>query len=177
MRTLEQHIAHGIDQVFARAEEAGRQVLYEHEVYEVLNKVGIQTPKYLVVTGPKDLSAQTVDGFGPNLVVKIVSPDIAHKQKLGGVKILRGWDLEHLKTVMERMKAEVLAHFPEDQQPGVEGFLLVEFVPYTPSLGNETMIGCREDSEFGPIVLVSKGGDDAEFSLSTMIPPASSCPH
>ncbi len=163
MRTLEQHIAHGIDQVFARAEEAGRQVLYEHEVYEVLNKVGIQTPKYLVVTGPKDLSAQTVDGFGPNLVVKIVSPDIAHKQKLGGVKILRGWDLEHLKTVMERMKAEVLAHFPEDQQPGVEGFLLVEFVPYTPSLGNETMIGCREDSEFGPIVLVSKGGDDAEF--------------
>ncbi len=56
------------------------------------------------------------------------------------------------------MKEEVLAHFPRDQRPEIKGFLLVEFIPYSPALGNETMLGFRQDREFGPVVLISKGG-------------------
>jgi len=163
VRKLDQRISSTVDRIFTKAEREGRKILYEFEVYEILNVIGVQTPKYLIVRDPGALEDQTLGGFGRQLVVKIVSPEIAHKQKLGGVKILRNWDPAGLKAAMERMKDEVLSHFPQDKQPAVEGFLLVEFVPYTPSLGNETMIGCREDGEFGPIILVSKGGDDAEF--------------
>ncbi|NLL48886.1 MAG: hypothetical protein GX249_09900, partial [Firmicutes bacterium] len=67
-----------------------------------------------------------------------------------------------------------------EKQPAIEGILLVDFVPYSPVLGNETMIGYKEDAEFGPVVLVSKGGEDAEFfakhydPANIFLPPLSS---
>lgn len=151
-----------IDDVFKVAAQMGRRTLYEHEVYEILGLLGINTPRYLVVKEPGELSNKMLSGFGPNLVLKIISPEIAHKQKLGGVKIVENQPVL-LQEAMERMQKEVLSHFTKAAPPQIEGFLLVEFVEYTPALGNETMLGCREDEEFGPIVLISKGGDDAEF--------------
>lgn len=160
---MDKNMIKGVDGVFAQAHSEGRSTLYEFEIYKILNEIGIETPRYLFAKEPIQINEEDVQGFGERLVLKIVSPDIAHKQKLGGVKILKSWDLQGLKAIMTDMKREVLSHFPVDKQPSIEGFLLVEFVSYTPSLGNEIMIGCREDGEFGPVVLVSKGGDDAEF--------------
>jgi len=163
MTIVDAKMMQDIDRVFEKAASQGRTTFYEFEIYDILNKIGIHTPKFLFAKDPVDVSEQAIQGFGERIVVKIVSPDIAHKQKLGGVKILKAWDLSVLQTVMAEMKTEVLSHFSGSEQPRIEGFLLVEFVPYSPSIGNETMIGCREDGEFGPIVLVSKGGEDAEF--------------
>ncbi len=161
--TVDKRIIKDVDLVLAKADQEGRNTLYEFEIYEILHRIGIETPKYLCTKDPDTVNEEELVGFSENLVVKIVSPDIAHKQKLGGVKILKSWNFQGLKAIMAEMKREVLSHFPEDKQPAIEGFLLVEFVPYTPALGNEIMIGCREDVEFGPVVLLSKGGDDAEF--------------
>lgn len=169
-----------IDQIFAKAESEGRGTLYEFEIYEILNQIGIQTPKYLFTTEPDQVDETELQGFGEHIVVKIVSPDIAHKQKLGGVKILKSWTFQNLRAVMNDMKREVLSHFAEAKQPVIEGILLVDFVPYSPVLGNETMIGYKEDAEFGPVVLVSKGGEDAEFfakhydPANIFLPPLSS---
>ncbi len=163
MFKLDDNIVEAVDLVFEKADLEGRNILYEFEIYDILSKIGIQTPEYLVVTTPDEVDNRALQGFGKDIVVKIVSPHIAHKQKLGGVKIIRDWSLPVLKQVLINMETEVLSHFSPHEKPLIQGFLLVEFVPYTPSIGNETMIGCREDGEFGPIVLVSKGGDDAEF--------------
>ena len=169
-----------IDQIFAKAESEGRGTLYEFEIYEILNQIGIQTPKYLFTPEPEQVEETELQGFGEHIVVKIVSPDIAHKQKLGGVKILKSWTFQNLRAVMNDMKREVLSHFAEAKQPVIEGILLVDFVPYSPVLGNETMIGYKEDAEFGPVVLVSKGGEDAEFfakhydPANIFLPPLSS---
>ncbi|NLL49152.1 MAG: hypothetical protein GX249_11265, partial [Firmicutes bacterium] len=127
-----------IDQIFAKAESEGRGTLYEFEIYEILNQIGIQTPKYLFTTEPDQVEETELQGFGEHIVVKIVSPDIAHKQKLGGVKILKSWTFQNLRAVMNDMKREVLSHFAEAKQPVIEGILLVDFVPYSPVLGNET---------------------------------------
>ena len=162
-RVDENIIKDDVDRVFEKADREGRNTLYEFEIYAILNRIGILTPKYFFTEDPGEITEEDAGGFGENIVVKIVSPDIAHKQKLGGVKIITSWDLQGLKAIMADMKVEVLSHFPKGEQPIIEGFLLVEFIEYTPSIGNETMIGCREDGEFGPMVLVSKGGDDAEF--------------
>ena len=160
---VDENVIKDVDLVFEKADREGRNTLYEFEIYEILNKIGIQTPKYVFAKDPDKVREQDLGEFGQNIVVKIVSSDIAHKQKLGGVKIIKGWDLQGLKKTMADMETGVLSCFPKDKQPAIEGFLLVEFIQYTPSIGNETMIGCREDGEFGPMVLVSKGGDDAEF--------------
>ena len=61
------------------------------------------------------------------------------------------------------MREEVLSHFPEGSKPRIDGFLIVEFVKFTQSLGNEIMIGVGEDPSFGAVLTLTKGGDDAEF--------------
>ncbi|NMB01045.1 MAG: hypothetical protein GX971_05920 [Firmicutes bacterium] len=160
---MEEHVLREVDRIFYQAYREGRTALYEFEIYEILSQLGIETPNYVVVTATEELHEDTLKGLGQDIVIKIVSSQIAHKQKIGGVKIVRGWELSELKKLLPEMKREVLSHFDQRDQPKIEGFLLAEFIGYTPSLGNETMIGYREDAEFGPVVLVTKGGDDAEF--------------
>ena len=52
---------------------------------------------------------------------------------------------------------------PAEAAPRIAGFLLVEYIPHTQAIGFEVLIGFREDPAFGPVLTVSKGGDDAEF--------------
>lgn len=152
-----------IDEIFQTACNEGRNVLYEYEVYQILGNIGIQVPRFVFVKSPDEVDEKLLENFGRDIVVKIVSPDIAHKQKLGGVKIIKNREPLFLQWVLTRMREEVLSHFTGNDKPEIKGFLLVEFLNYTQSIGNETLIGCKEDAEFGPVIILSKGGDDAEF--------------
>jgi 3-hydroxypropionyl-CoA synthetase (ADP-forming) len=157
-----------IDAVLAAAEREGRGSLYEHEVYAVLAAAGLEVPRHLFVRDPADLREADLRGFGAALIVKIVSAGIPHKQKLGGVKRVSAADVLYVQFVMGRMKEEVLSCFGPNGTAGpvpppIDGFLVVEYVPHTEALGYEVLIGLREDPAFGPVLTLSKGGDDAEF--------------
>lgn len=152
-----------IDAVFAKAAAEGRQNLHEFEVYAILEALGLQVPRYLYVTDPSTLDASALAPFAPKAIVKIVSPDLAHKSKLGGVKAVSVEDPLFVRFVLQAMQKEVLGHFTEGDKPRIEGFLIAEFIPFTQALGNEVLIGVKEDTSFGPTVTLSKGGDDAEF--------------
>ncbi len=157
-----------IDAVLAAAERDGRSALYEHEVYAVLAAAGLEVPHHIFVRDPADLGEADLRGFGAALIVKIVSAAIPHKQKLGGVKRVSAADVLYVQFVMGRMKEEVLSHFGPAGDAGavpprIDGFLVVEYVPHTEALGYEVLIGLREDPAFGPVLTLSKGGDDAEF--------------
>ena len=152
-----------IDGILDCAAREGRKALFEHEVYGILSAVGLTVPRFLFVRGLAEVSEQALRVFGYSLIVKVVSPDIPHKQKLGGVKKVSAADPLYVQFVLSRMKEEVLSHFPPDSQPRIEGFLLVEYIPHTQAIGFEVLIGFREDAAFGPVLTVSKGGDDAEF--------------
>jgi len=154
---------HRIDGILECAERDGRGALLEHEVYGILSAVGLTVPKFLFVRSLDEVSEQSLHGFGHSIIVKIVSPDIPHKQKLGGVKKVSAADPLYVQFVLSRMKEEVLSHFPADARPRITGFLIVEYIPHTQAIGYEVLIGFREDSAFGPVLTVSKGGDDAEF--------------
>jgi acyl-CoA synthetase (NDP forming) len=160
-----------INDILRRANADNRQMLYEHEIYGILKELKLEVPRYVFVTDPAAIDETVLKPFTRAIVVKIVSPQIAHKQKLGGVKIIRNFEPLYVQFVLSRMRDEVLSHFPEGQKPEIKGFLLIEFVPYTNSLGNEVIIGFKEDSAFGPVVTLSKGGDDAEF-FATYYDPA-----
>lgn len=152
-----------IDEVFRQAHAEGRSLLYEHEVYRILALIGLEVPRFVMVGDPAEVDARLLGRFGQDIVVKIVSPQIPHKQKLGGVKVVRNHDPLFVQFVLTRMRAEVLAHFPPEDQPEIKGYVLVEYVPHTQALGNELLIGIKEDPAFGPVLSLSKGGDDAEF--------------
>ena len=169
MSVLSRQAASGVDGILEAAAREGRTSLYEHEVYGVLACLGLSVPKFLFVRDPRQLGEAQLRDLGHKLVVKIVSPGIPHKQKLGGVRVVNGTDPLYVQYVLARMREEVESHFP-DQPPCIAGFLVVEHVPHTQALGYEVLIGLREDPAFGPALTVSKGGDDAEFFAANYDP-------
>ncbi len=161
--SLDPQVEKKINTVFEQALAAGRRTLYEFEVYEILKALGLQVPNYLYIRDPAALTETALAPFLPRAVLKIVSPDIAHKSKLGGVKVIDTEDPLYVRFVMEVMRQEVLSHFLKSPQPQIDGFLIAELIPFSQALGNEVLIGIKEDIAFGPTVTLTKGGDDAEF--------------
>ncbi len=160
---LSNEIADRIDEVFEKAVKEGRRSLYEFEVYALLEALSLKVPNYAFVSDINEVNAQLVKKFQNGVVIKIVSRDIAHKSKIGGVRRITNMDPLFIRFVMSNMREEVLSHFSEPNLPRIDGFLIAELVPFTMSLGNEILIGVKEDPSFGPVITLSKGGDDAEF--------------
>lgn len=160
---LQTHITEKIDAIFKKAEQDGRNMLYEHEVYEMLKSIGIETPHYAFISESREADEKLLSSFNGKMVVKIVSRDLAHKQKLGGVKVLETRDPLFVRYVLSSMRKEVLSHFEEDTKPRIEGYMIVEYIPFKQGLGYEILFGTKEDNDFGPVCTLSKGGDDAEF--------------
>jgi acyl-CoA synthetase (NDP forming) len=153
-----------IDSIFSKASKEGRKSLYEHEVYEMLSEIGVEVPVFSFIKDPGELDDALLSRFSsPSLMLKTVSRDMAHNQRYGGVKKVTGMDPLFIRFVLTNMKEEVLSHFPEDEKPRIDGFLIIEFVKFTQALGNEIMIGLKDDPSFGAVVTLTKGGDDAEF--------------
>jgi acyl-CoA synthetase (NDP forming) len=152
-----------IDAILAAAAGQGRLFLHEHEVYAILQVLGLQVPTYHFVARPEDLVEGVLAEFGSTqLILKVVSGDIPHKTIVGGVrKVVR--DRERLRAAMHRMRDEILVH-PRfaGSPPRIDGFLLTSFVEYSKDLGKEVLIGLKENLAFGPVVSFSKGGTDAE---------------
>ena len=160
----EQSILDRMDGIMHAAHAQGRSTLHEHEVYQLLRLAGMDVPQYAFVQDPREVTEQMLSRFpGKDLMIKIVSRDLAHNQRYGGVKRVTIRDPLFVRFLLEQMREEVLSHFGQDQKPCIDGFLIVEFIRFTQALGNEIMIGLKEDASFGPVVTLSKGGDDAEF--------------
>jgi 3-hydroxypropionyl-CoA synthetase (ADP-forming) len=152
-----------IDGILAAAQAERRRTLYEHEVYGILETIGLGVPRHRFVRDAAEVTSEALSGLGRTAVVKIVSPGIPHKQKVGGVRTVATEDPLYVQFVLARMRDEVLARFVPGTAPEIAGFLLAEYVPHTQAIGYETLIGFREDPAFGPVLTISKGGDDAEF--------------
>ncbi len=159
-----------VDAILAEAQAQGRSSLLEHEGYGVLKAVGLEVPRFLFVRDPQEVTREALAGFGHTVVAKIVSSEIPHKQKIGGVKKAATSDPLFVQFILSKMREEVLSHFADGGKPLIEGFLLAEYVPHTQALGYEVLIGFREDPAFGPVLTVSKGGDDAEFFAANYDP-------
>lgn len=160
---LKSYVVQEVNAIFKGAIDDGRTVLYEHEVYKMLGLVGLETPVCHFVKNEEDVDEELVKKYHGKMVLKVVSRDLAHKQKYGGVKVLKTTDPLYVRYVMSAMKKEILSHFEDGHKPAIDGFNLVEFVQFNQGLGYELLFGGREDMAFGPVLTLSKGGDDAEF--------------
>lgn len=153
-----------IDGIFEAAHADGRSTLHEHEVYRLLETSGLAVPRHIFIKDVDDVNESLLDRFsGGSIVIKTVSRDLAHNQRYGGVRKVESSDPLFVRYVMNSMRDTVLSHFPESGKPRIDGFLVVEFIRFTQALGNEIMIGMKDDGAFGPVLTLTKGGDDAEF--------------
>ena len=153
-----------IDHILLNAHQDSRHSLYEHEVYEILTSIGVDIPYYVFIKDINEINGSLLAKFpSTSIIVKTVSRDMSHNQRYGGVKRVANLDPLFVKFVLANMREEVLSHFDEGAKPLIDGFLIVEYVKFTQALGNEIMIGIKDDPSFGAVVTLTKGGDDAEF--------------
>jgi len=120
----------------------------EHEALAMLARHGVPTvPAILVTTADAAVSA-AASMSGP-VVLKIVSPEIAHKSDIGGVA-LRVSGEAAVRDAFGRVRAAGLA------VPGasIAGVLVAPMRP--PSL--ELFVGVSRDLQWGPVLAVGLGG-------------------
>lgn len=177
-----------ITQIFAAAEEQGRDALFEHETYDLLRNSGAETPPEakLLVKGSRLSDEDLLVMPGEKVVLKVISPTIIHKTEVGGVKIVEKKG-DKIRSAWRRMMYEVPetyraiieknpSHGPEIyrglsgeqlQQAiarDIRGALMVQFMPPdSEAFGNELIVGVRNSREFGMVISAGLGGTDTEL--------------
>jgi len=104
----------------------------------------------------QDVGAATAfaEAQGYPVVLKVSSPDIAHKTEAGGVA-LNLKDAASLRASWLQMEQSVAAHAP---QARIDGYAVQPMVLD----GFELIVGCSVDPELGRVLMVGAGGIYAE---------------
>ena len=121
----------------------------EAEAKRILKSAGIPVVED-VLAGSADEAAAAAERLGYPVVLKVASPDIAHKSEIGGV-MLGLKDADAVKTAFAELKARVATHRPDAR---LDGILVSPMV----SGGVECILGVNRDPVFGPVVVFGLGG-------------------
>jgi acyl-CoA synthetase (NDP forming) len=145
-----------INAIFDGAERDGRDVLLETEGLQLLDALGLPAPAHRFVKSAAEVGAGLFAELpGQKAVVKVISPQILHKSDVGGVAIVDK-AVEAVTEAISRMAASLGTR-------GVVGYTVNEFVPYSPALGRELLVGLRWTDDVGPVVTLGAGGIYTEF--------------
>ncbi|MEJ8857454.1 acetate--CoA ligase family protein [Variovorax robiniae] len=135
----------------------------EASAKSALAEAGLPVLKECVVQSREEALAAARD-IGFPLVLKIVSPDIAHKTEVGGVVV--GVRSEgQLVDDYEGLLARVAQKAPQARITGV-------LVARMANSGAELILGTKKDPIFGPMVMVGLGGIFAEILKDVALSPA-----
>lgn len=128
--------------------------LDEHAAKQALAAAGLTFAEERLVHDA-DQAAAAAQALGYPVVLKVVSPDIAHKTEAGGVA-LGLTDEAALRDTLATMARRVAAARPSAR---IEGFLVARHLHG----GVEVLLGTHTDPVFGPVVTVGAGGVLAEL--------------
>lgn len=135
--------------------QADGRALDEVFAKDVLRAIGVQTPGEVLV--PADSLAEamrlTRDIGGP-YAVKIVSPDVAHKSDIGGVRL----SVPGGRPLQEAIEAVVAACRDRAPHARLQGVLVSEMV----TDGFELLVGVVDEPAVGPVIVLGQGGVFAE---------------
>lgn len=132
-------------------EVEGPQIVTETAAKELLAEFGIQVPEEQLVTSAGE-AVEAAETIGYPVVAKLVSPDIQHRDRVGGVRT----GLES-KTAVEKAFTEITA-VGDEQGATVKGVSIQQQV----DPGTEVSLGIVIDDDFGPVVMFGRGGVDIE---------------
>jgi len=167
-----------IENIFHNAENEN---LLEHEVYGVLETIGVSVPVNLLVKKGDLITEGELAAFpSDKLVLKIVSPLIQHKSDVDGIRFC-----PKDPAAVNRLIAELIEKVPPaylqwvrrfepdgaaaaisetDISQSIKGVLVCEAVIYSDEgFGSEILLGLRATREFGPVVTMGAGGLEVEF--------------
>jgi acetyltransferase len=130
------------------AEAEGRKSLTEAEGKQIFAAYGISVPGEATVKSADD-AVRECNRIGYPVVMKILSPDIAHKTDVGGV-VVGVKTPEAAKEAFDRIMASCKAAKPDARLDGVSIQQMV--------FGQEVILSMIRDAQFGPVVSFGLGG-------------------
>lgn len=135
--------------VIATARKQRRTLLSEVEAKDLLAEAGIPVARAILAKGQKK-AVEAADAVGYPVVMKIVSPDIAHKSDVGGVTLgLK--DAKAVRKAYKEMIERVSAAAPNAK---IAGVAIQNMAPQ----GIEVIVGATTDPQFGPVMMFGLGG-------------------
>lgn len=132
-------------------EDDGPRIVTETEGKKLLAEYGVSVPEERLVTSPAG-AVDAANAIGSPVVAKLVSPDIQHRDRVGGVRT----DLESPTAVKKAF--EEIAAVGDEQAVAVDGVSIQQQV----APGIELCLGIVIDDDFGPVVMFGRGGVDIE---------------
>ena len=133
----------------ADARAAGRTLLTEVESKQLLHDAGVRVTLSQLATSAKQAADIAAD-LGFPVVLKVVSPDIAHKSDSGGVAL----NLANAKAVRDGYKAIMERVAASEPNARIEGVAVQQMA----APGTEVIIGTTTDPQFGPVMMFGLGG-------------------
>ena len=148
----------------ARRILATQAALSEHRSKALLALFGVPVPRHVAV-GSVQAAVEAADNLGYPVVLKIDSPDIAHKTEAGGVRLGLP-DGIAVARAYEEILASARRYRPAAR---IDGVLVEEMA----GEGTEVILGCHYDPQFGPVILFGLGGVFVEIlrDVALALPP------
>ncbi len=141
----------------------GRLSMSEDEGYELLRAYEVPVPPTAVATSA-DEAVEMARDMGYPVVLKVASPDIAHKSDAGGIAVGMASDEQVRDNYLYIMRT-VRQRVPRARIDGVTVQKMVK--------GREVIVGINRNDTFGPVVTFGLGGIFVEIlkDVSTRIAP------
>ncbi|HTQ39224.1 MAG TPA: bifunctional acetate--CoA ligase family protein/GNAT family N-acetyltransferase [Pirellulales bacterium] len=140
--------------VMQTALSAGRTLLTEPESKQVLSAYGIPTVETLVATNSAD-AVRCARKIGYPVALKLLSKTISHKTDVAGVRLNLQSDDQVANAFVSISKAVAEAAGPGH----FDGVTVQQMLGMN---GYELLIGCKIDSQLGPVIAFGAGGQLVE---------------
>lgn len=137
------------ESVLAQARGEKRTLLSEVEAKEVLREAGVPATATTLAT-TREQARDQAEAMGYPVVLKVVSPGIAHKSDVGGVK-LNLLNRDAVGAAFDEIMANARRAEPSANILGVS-------VQQMAKQGTEVIIGMTTDPQFGPVMMFGLGG-------------------
>ena len=136
-------------EILGKARKEKRTLLTEIESKELLKAAKIPVVETKLAIS-KTEAMELAKKMGFPVVMKIVSPDVAHKSDAGGVK-LNIQNATQAGKAYSEILASVKKHYPKAKIVGLT-------VQKMAKQGIEVIIGMTKDAQFGPVIMFGLGG-------------------
>jgi acyl-CoA synthetase (NDP forming) len=137
------------ESVLAQARAEGRTLLTEVEAKSLLEEAGVPVATTTLARTREEAQEQA-ERLGYPVVLKVVSPDIAHKSDVGGVKLNLA-SREAVGQAFDEILASAARTVPGARITGVA-------VQHMAPQGTEVIVGMTTDPQFGPVMMFGLGG-------------------
>jgi acyl-CoA synthetase (NDP forming) len=124
----------------------------------LLEDYGIDLPATRSASSSEE-AARYASRIGTPVVMKVDSPDIAHRNHIGAVRV----GVDSPSAAQRAYEDIVAAVFEHDDEATIEGVLVQEMV----DSGVEALVGASQDPNLGPVVTVGSGGTQVEALQDT----------